>query len=229
MNKRIKNKMKFYDEKYNYEDFKHPQITYRAFIRSLISKYSIKKNAFVLDIGCGTGKYTHFFAKYGLNIVGIDFSKKGIYKARENYGNEVEWIIGDGLNLPFRKKFDVIFCSAFSPFNIEDLSEHKEIGRSLFKYLKNGGLFIFQWNSNLSDTLSEGGSWNHSLDTINYYFTFLNCGKVIGLYTSNRQLFPILGKYALSTLVTKITSLLLKIHKKSIKEICVIKKDEQEK
>lgn len=216
---------KFYEEKYRRGDFKYNTYTNLKIIQSLLSKYLIKKNAFVLDVGCGVGQYSYSFAESGLNIVGVDFSKTGIKKANDRYGDKVMWIVGDGLRLPLKEKFDVIFCSGFSPFNsAEGLHKTNIIGKYLFQFLKSDGYFIFQWASDLSNTLSTGNWMNYNLMAIKKYFSDLNCGEIVGLFATNRQLFPICGKYALSNLVTRMCIVAQRIHKRNIRIICIIKK-----
>ena len=46
-----------------------------------------------LDIGCGTGNYTHEFNKRGHDFIGIDPSSEMLDKAKEK-SNSVEWRIG---------------------------------------------------------------------------------------------------------------------------------------
>ncbi|MDE7361018.1 MAG: class I SAM-dependent methyltransferase, partial [Oscillospiraceae bacterium] len=48
----------------------------------------------VLDLGCGYGWYTDFFARIGANAVGVDGSEKMIAIARERYPN-LEFTIAD--------------------------------------------------------------------------------------------------------------------------------------
>ena len=222
---RLSMDQKFYDKKYSITDFKHSLITDRAFIKALISKYSIPKNASLLDIGCGTGWYSYLFAELGLKVTGIDFSRAGIFKAKDSYGNGITWVVGDGCNMPFKRKFDVLFCSGFSPFSLVDnLSEAINIGKSLFEYLKKDGYFIFQMASDLSNKRSKDTFMNYSLEKIRNYFLNLDCGEIIGSFVINRQLFPILKKHALSSLITRICIIAQKIHHKNVKLIVIIKK-----
>ena len=46
-----------------------------------------------LDIGCGTGNYTHEFEKRGFQFIGIDPSKEMLEKARQKNKN-IDWRIG---------------------------------------------------------------------------------------------------------------------------------------
>ena len=44
-------------------------------ILSLFKKHNIKK---ILDLGCGSGRHTVYFAKRGFDVFGIDISKEGV-------------------------------------------------------------------------------------------------------------------------------------------------------
>ena len=227
--KTLKNRLSidqnFYEKKYSMGSFRSPSIMDCKLVKALISKYSIKKKISLLDVGCGDGIYSHLFSMCGINVVALDFSSEGVKKAKKIYGNEIAWMVADGLNLPFKRKFDIIFCSGFSPLNlVDDLSDAENIGKDLFEYLRYNGYFIFQWASDLSNTRSEGNLMNYDLKQIKKYFLSLGYGEIIGLFATNKQLFPILGKYALSTLITKICVILQKIHRKNVRIICVVKK-----
>lgn len=47
-------------------------------------KNSIKPNSTVIDVGCGTGRFSFFVADKVSKVTGIDLSKKNIDKAKEN-------------------------------------------------------------------------------------------------------------------------------------------------
>ena len=98
-----------YDKIYSKKDFKHFLKSDSAFIQTLIKKYNLY-GARGLDLGCGTGWWTYLFNKHGINCCGLDISSVGIQKGREKFGN-VQFVVGDALNLPFKyKSFDFI-CS----------------------------------------------------------------------------------------------------------------------
>ncbi len=68
----------------------------------------------VLDVACGTGNYSLYLAKQGLNVTGVDFSETAIEIAnsrKEELGLPVEFIVGNVLELTTLlpdEKFDFI-------------------------------------------------------------------------------------------------------------------------
>ncbi|MHC4617645.1 MAG: class I SAM-dependent methyltransferase [Planctomycetota bacterium] len=73
----------------------------------------------VLDIGCGTGRYSIECAKRGAGrVVGIDFAPSMIEFCRERaeemgVADKCEFICGDFLQHPFDEHFDVILALGF--------------------------------------------------------------------------------------------------------------------
>lgn len=93
-------------------DFKTriPQGEILDFIEFL-KKQRIKEGK-VLDVGCGGGRHTILFAKYGFDSYGIDCSKTAIDLAKKDAIDKevkVNFRVGDVLNLPYLKNsFDII-------------------------------------------------------------------------------------------------------------------------
>ncbi|MEM1789890.1 MAG: class I SAM-dependent methyltransferase [Candidatus Nezhaarchaeales archaeon] len=95
----------FYEELYGDEQEKK--------FASIISLDPLKFSKFnvVLDAGCGTGLITKKLLGRGDFIVGVDFSKGMLQKAKEKLGKaaEVDFVLGDVEYLPFRSKsFDLV-------------------------------------------------------------------------------------------------------------------------
>ena len=68
---------------------------------------SLLKNTTLLDIGCGNGFFTYYFAKI-CQVTGLDFSKKILEINPHN-----KLVYGDAENLPFPdQSFDITFCSS---------------------------------------------------------------------------------------------------------------------
>lgn len=70
----------------------------------------------VLDMGCGSGRYSIALARSGAQkVVGVDFQAKAFHNARiwcQEYSQPVEFIVGDVLELPISDQcFDFIFCN----------------------------------------------------------------------------------------------------------------------
>lgn len=70
------------------------------------------KGLSVLDICCGSGMFSEFYAKKGAEVTGIDISDDCINRAKiraERYGFSANFQIGDSENLPFPdNSFDIV-------------------------------------------------------------------------------------------------------------------------
>lgn len=61
----------------------------------------------LLDIGCGTGHFTRWFATRGLAVTGLDLSRPMLDQAVARNGQA--YVLGDALKLPFRTgSFDLV-------------------------------------------------------------------------------------------------------------------------
>lgn len=86
----------------------HPVI--RAFVEPKIQfiqkNISLAKDSTLLDVGCGNGFFTYYFAKI-CQVTGLDFSKKML-----EINPHHKLVHGDAENLPFPdESFDITFCS----------------------------------------------------------------------------------------------------------------------
>lgn len=62
----------------------------------------------VLDVGCGAGEYCNFFFEQGLNVKGVDYSRKTVEVAKKSFP-KVDFFVEDGYNLSFKdESFDLI-------------------------------------------------------------------------------------------------------------------------
>lgn len=67
------------------------------------------QNGSVLDVGCGTGVYTEFYERWGINAVGVDLSKNAVTSAAEFGSNH--YCTGSAPALPFHdSSFELVHC-----------------------------------------------------------------------------------------------------------------------
>lgn len=85
----------------------------------------------LLDVGCGTGHFTRWFAAGGLAVVGLDVSRTMLAEARNRNG--LKYVLGDALSLPFADgSFDltsIITTLEFVPDPNRALSEAIRVSR----------------------------------------------------------------------------------------------------
>jgi SAM-dependent methyltransferase len=96
-----------------------PTFEDNSFLKLLQKKDMLGKDALVLDVGCGTGKYAIAIADRCKAVTGIDFSPNMIelakQKAAEHQTGNVDFFCGDWHNFNlrqsgFEKKFDLVFA-----------------------------------------------------------------------------------------------------------------------
>jgi demethylmenaquinone methyltransferase/2-methoxy-6-polyprenyl-1,4-benzoquinol methylase len=83
----------------------------------------------VLDLGTGTGDLAAELCRRGATVVGADFSAAMLHAARSKYpdaagepaGRSLQWVLADGLRLPFRAETFDCLTNAFVLRNLADL------------------------------------------------------------------------------------------------------------
>lgn len=94
----------------------------------------------VLDLGCGYGWYTDFFARIGADAVGVDGSEKMTAIARERYPG-LEFTLSDiEKPLPYTDEcFDIVFSNQV----LMDIENAELVISECERVLKSGGVFYF--------------------------------------------------------------------------------------
>ena len=102
-----------------------------------------------LDVGCGGGWFTRFFAKQGYQMTGLDVSAQMLDFAQAQSfkeGVRGEYILGDITKQKLPKRFDFVTaindCINYLPKNKLDAA-FKNVGSAL----KKGGIFLFDISS----------------------------------------------------------------------------------
>lgn len=112
----------------------------------------LKKGSKVLDLACGSGRFSIEAAKLGFNVTGLDVTPEAVKAARarakKNKLNNVEFVEGDMTDLKFKDDtFDYIFCPRFS---INAVATHEQRSKAVRQMLrvskKEGKVFIESFN-----------------------------------------------------------------------------------
>ena len=116
--------------------------TYRLLINLLGTNISDFHNA--LDIGCGTGTLDFYLAEKGVNVVGIDISKKAIKIAKTNaknlnMANKTKFVVSKFPNRKNFGKFDLVICTEV----LEHLNDDSGAINAIFTSLKKNGVCLF--------------------------------------------------------------------------------------
>jgi cyclopropane fatty-acyl-phospholipid synthase-like methyltransferase len=116
----------------------------------------------LIDLGCGPGLYTNRFAQRGIQVTGIDYSRRSIEYAQEQaiaHNMLVEYIYQDYTTIDYQNDFHVammIYCD-FGVFSDEDRSL---MLNKIHTALKPGGVFLFDvWTDQYAPMTSSFKDW----------------------------------------------------------------------
>ena len=78
----------------------------------------------LLDVGCGTGRLSRWFADQGANVMGLDFSSKALEIAKhQSTGNNPLYRYGSVFDLAEENVFDVVFTWGVITFACRDRNQ----------------------------------------------------------------------------------------------------------
>ncbi len=90
----------------------------------------------LLDVGCGTGHWSRFFASLGFAVIGVDISREMIHVARSRPAPGCVFQLADACALPFEEgSFDVVAAMAVLAF----VSDIPSMLNEMFRCAKRGG------------------------------------------------------------------------------------------
>jgi ubiquinone/menaquinone biosynthesis C-methylase UbiE len=95
---------------------------------------SIPKGSRILDVGCGSGRFSIGAAQSGHTVTGIDITPAAITAASEKAKNlklgDVSFLVGDMTEMSFQNnEFDYAFCPRFSINAVATFQKRKKSHR----------------------------------------------------------------------------------------------------
>jgi len=126
-----------------------------AIVQTLIRLIAASPGRRYLDVGCGTGNYTHALSEAGLDLTAIDPSTGMLELARAKQAQEI-WIAATAEALPFP---DGTFGGAYTTLAIHHFSDLETAVAEIFRVLRQGRYVMFT-----SDPEQMRGYW------LNHYF-----------------------------------------------------------
>jgi len=114
----------------------------RRVLTDVVEQYPTSKRTH-LDVACGTGLVSQFFADRGFKSVGVDASLPMLRMAAKR---NARLAAGDFRALPFRSKFARVTCLYDSLNHLKDRADLTAAFRSVQRVLTDDGLFLFDMN-----------------------------------------------------------------------------------
>lgn len=131
----------YYDILYDDRD----ELEAEEFIQNLLRYLNLDQRAFVLDIGCGTGRHALALAENGFDVTGIDLSLNRIEKALVYQNEHLNFYQHDMRHLFRINYYDVVF-NLFTSFGyFESPNDDQKAALSMALNVKNGGIFVLDY------------------------------------------------------------------------------------
>lgn len=97
----------------------------------------------VLELGCGTGRFTIPLARQGIDVTGVDLMPGMLARARQKSRNlPAEWIEADARSFHLDRRFGLIFDVGEAFIDVFTRTDHEAILARVHEHLEPGGLFV---------------------------------------------------------------------------------------
>lgn len=113
---------------------------------------NLPRESKILDLGCGSGRFSMGATKLGFNVTGVDITPESVRAAQrraEDSGiTNVQFLVGDMTELPFKNgEFDYVFCPHFSINAVATIEKRKKAIKEMTRVVKPDGLvFVESFN-----------------------------------------------------------------------------------
>jgi len=133
-----------------------PNLTRTALLdRPMLDACGDVEGSYVLDCGCGEGRFSRMLAELGVgHVLGVDLCSAMIDAALEASGERQEYRLGDVQNLVGLEGASFDLCVSY--LNQCDLPDFMANNHEVFRLLKPGGRFVV---ANLHPMRSAVGAW----------------------------------------------------------------------
>lgn len=125
---------------------KTPLAAVCVFYPALLKIAGNVQNKSILDIGCGSGWFSHKLSKRGARVLALDNSRAFINICKERFGQSkrLKFVLAgcDGLGIVKGRRFDIIFANMLF-LSIASRKTVEKAFREIGNAIKRGGTFIF--------------------------------------------------------------------------------------
>ena len=212
--KEFNKEKKYWDDYYSSHDNVHYPTSFSEFC---LENYLNRKSR-ILELGCGNGRDTFFFAEHGHNIIGIDSSEVAIksnnIRSKElNLDNLMQFFANDfTCDLSQYGKVDAVY-SRFSFHTITE-KEAQVVIHNVYHVLNKGGFFFIECRTindplfNLGKKLSEferyTDHYRRFIDGTKFLHQIIKVGFQVRYFVEDRNFAkfhnenPVVARYVLT-------------------------------
>ncbi|MBU0713746.1 MAG: methyltransferase domain-containing protein [Verrucomicrobia bacterium] len=127
-----------YDSWYETDEGRRHDAAQKQAVLALLPKHATGGRC-LLDVGCGTGHWSLFFAQQDYEVTGVDICPEMIAAAQACKALHCRFDVADAMNLPFLdKSFDVVSAMAM----LEFISDTRRVCAEMIRCLKPGGRLV---------------------------------------------------------------------------------------
>ncbi len=132
----------------------------------------------MIDLGCGDGRDTKYLREKGVDVVGIDISKKMVELAREKYP-ECTFLRSDMRDTVFP---DDTFHGAWASTSLSNIpkSQLSSVEKEIYRILEKDGTFCFSFKVGESEGFEE--SIVEGFETYQSYYTLEEFKEELNLF-----------------------------------------------
>ena len=139
----------------------------------------LKKNETLYELGCGNGRDSIFFEKFGVNIVAFDQCKNEVEYLNTHYKTEnLSFEEADFTNLGERQ----LVAHIYSRFTLHSVNLEQEIRTLKWAYrtLKESGLFYIEIRSIHDELFGQGNAVSENSFVTDHYRRFVHFDEFVG-------------------------------------------------
>ncbi|MGL6298360.1 MAG: class I SAM-dependent methyltransferase [Methanobacteriaceae archaeon] len=155
-----------------------------------VMKY-IEKDKRLIELGCGNGRDSVYFANKGLFVLGVDQVQNEINYLNNNHSTDkLNFLADDFTNLGLNEEFDYVY-SRFTFHSINEERENRTINW-IKSNLKPKGLFFLEARSIKDSMYNKGKKLSQNENFTDHYRRYMDLGKI--LKKLNNENFKIIHK-----------------------------------
>ncbi|MFC0472627.1 class I SAM-dependent methyltransferase [Halalkalibacter kiskunsagensis] len=126
--------------KHRNDDLAHKELT------QLMKFVPTMKDQSLLDLCCGNGRHSRWFAKQGFHVTGVDLSPTLLNEAqKKEYAKDIHYVRSDMRELYYKDEFDVV-VNLFTSFGyFKEDEQNKKVLANAYHALKTNGYFVFDY------------------------------------------------------------------------------------